>query len=95
MTLQIKTNYHFRPLLSFFGLKEKEQKELAGRHESIEESSFFRYKHRVYDLEEFMKYDDFLPFINPDGCLSYTYSSGLFIRFSPCGNAVQVFSFFS
>jgi len=91
MSLQIKTNYHFRPILSFFDLEETEQKDLADRYES----SFFRYKRQVYDLEEFTRYENFLPFINPDGHISDTYFSGLFIRFSPCGSAVQVFQFFS
>lgn len=95
MILQIKTNYHFRPILSFFDLEEKEQKELIDKYENIEESSFFRYKRQVYALEAFMKYDGFLPFINPDGYTSDTYFSGLFIRFSPCGSAVQVFQVFS
>ena len=95
MPLQIKTNYHFRPILAFFELTEKEQKDLTDRYENIEESAFFRYKNYVYDLSDFTKPYQYSPFAAFSGYLSETLFSGILIRLSPCASAVQVFYFFS
>ena len=54
-TMKIITNNHYRPVLYWHELTTKEQEELKDSYDTIEESTFFRYRQRVYDLGEFMR----------------------------------------
>ncbi len=53
--MKIITNNHYRPVLYLPELNTKKQKELKDSYDTIEESTFFRYRQRVYDLGEFMR----------------------------------------
>jgi len=53
--MKIITNNHYRPVLYWHDLTTKEQNELKDSYDTIEESTFFRYRKRVYDLGEFMR----------------------------------------
>jgi hypothetical protein len=53
--MKIITNNHYRPVLHWHDLTTKEQDELKDSYDTIEESTFFRYRSRVYDLGEFMR----------------------------------------
>ena len=88
--MTIKTNHHFRPVLSSFGLTEKELQDFDYLEEG--EGSFIRYRGQVYDLGEFMKWDN--P-VSPtrgdwDGFRSDSYFSGIAVKFSDCGGTVKV-----
>ena len=53
--MKIITNNHYRHILYFYELEPSEQEELKDSYDTIEESTFFRYRQRVYDLGEFMR----------------------------------------
>jgi hypothetical protein len=78
--IDIRSNYHTRPLINGFELTEKEK---AGFDylENIEDNLFFRFKGQVYDLNEFMAVDKNSPF--PafwHGYSSDTFFSGILIH---------------
>jgi len=52
--MKIKTNNHYRDVLYWHDLEADEQSELANDYETIQESTFFRYRNRIYDLGEFI-----------------------------------------
>ena len=52
--MKIKTNHHFRDVLYWHDLEPSEQSELSDSYDTVEESSFFRYRGHVYDLGEFL-----------------------------------------
>lgn len=53
--MKIITNNHFRPVLYWHDLTTKEQNELKDSYDTVEESSFFRFKNYVYDLGDFLR----------------------------------------
>ena len=53
--MKIITNNHYRPVLSWRDLTTKEQNELKDSYDTVQESSFVRYRKRIYDLNEFMR----------------------------------------
>ena len=77
-------------LLTAYDLTENELKEFDYLEEG--EGSFFRYKGEVYDLGEFMAWD------NPasptrgdwDGCRGDSYFSGLVVKYDECCEMVKV-----
>ena len=90
--MEIITNHHYREVLTSFDLSPKEAKEFDYLDLENGEGSFFRYKGRVYDLGEFMIWDN--P-VSPtrddwDGFRSDSYFSGLAVKYSECCDAVKV-----
>lgn len=95
--MKIITNNHFKEILSFFDLTNKEQKEIKDNYDTIEESSFFRYRGQVYDLNEFMRVNDYLngqgqdhPIYGWDGYHNETFFSSVLVKYSSCNDAVKV-----
>ena len=58
--MKIITNNHYRPVLSWHELTTKEQDELKDSYDTIEESTFFRFKDWCYDLNDFLRVNDHL-----------------------------------
>jgi hypothetical protein len=90
-TLTIKTNGHYRPLISWYELTDKEQAEYS---EVFRDSSFFRYCSWVYTLDDFMRVDG-SPFYGWDGYHNQSFFSGLLVKYSSCGDAVKVAVYYS
>tara|TARA_R100001086_G_C11747349_1_gene234283 strand:+ start:195 stop:479 length:285 start_codon:yes stop_codon:yes gene_type:complete len=89
--MKITTNHHYRTILSFFDLTKKEQNEIKDNYDTIEESSFFRYRGLVYDLSEFMSNYDNTPFCNEwDGYHNDSFFSAVLVKFSDNNEAVKV-----
>ena len=92
--MKIITNNHFKEILSFFDLTNKEQNELKDSYDTIEESSFFRYRGQVYDLNEFMRVQygtAFNKVINDwDGYHNDSFFSSVLVKYSECNDAVKV-----
>lgn len=90
--LTIKTNGHNRPVLCWENLTEKEQ----GEYDSgvFYDSSFFRYCGWCYTLDDFMRVDG-SPFYGWDGYSSQSYFGGLLVKYSSCGDAVKVATYYS
>ncbi len=59
--------------------------------------SCFRYKGELYFLEEFMRIQEYFPAWMHEfhGHMNDTFFSGLLIKLSDCGDAVQVYRFYS
>jgi len=92
--MKITTNNHYRMILSFFDLTEKEQSEIKDNYDTIEESSFFRYRGLVYDLNEFMRVQygtAFNKVINDwDGYHTDSFFSAVLVKYSSCNDGVKV-----
>ena len=56
--MKIITNNHYRHILYFYELEPSEQEELKDSYDDVEESTFFRYRGQVYDLNNFMRSTD-------------------------------------
>ena len=95
--MKIITNNHFKEILSFFDLTNKEQNEIKDNYDTIEESSFFRYRGQVYDLNEFMRVNDSLNgqgqehvLYGWDGYHNDSFFSSVLVKYSSCSDAVKV-----
>lgn len=51
--MEIVTNHHWRPILNWYDLTEKEQAEFDYFNPDNEAGNFVRYRNWVYDLNEF------------------------------------------
>jgi hypothetical protein len=96
--LTIRTNGHYRPVLCWENLTEKEKAEYD--IETFYNSSFFRYRGWVYTLEDFMRIGNDsgytgLDFTGWDGYHSDSFFSGVLVKYSRCGDAVKVATYFS
>lgn len=78
--IEIRSNYHARPLIYGFELTAKEKKDFDYL-EDVDESIFFRYKNQLYDIGEIIRIDENTPF--PDfwhGYSSDSFFSGILVR---------------
>ena len=90
-TMKITTNNNYRHILHFNELEPSEQDELKDNYDTIEESSFFRYRGHIYDLCEFMRNNDNTPFCNKwDGYHNDSFFSALLVKYSSCNDSVKV-----
>lgn len=85
--LTIKTNGHYRPVLYWDELTQKEQADFYWG--GAEEGSFFRYKRSTYHIGEFTRVSG-EEFVGWDGVLGDSYFSGVLVKFSTCGDGVKV-----
>lgn len=85
--MTITTNHHWRPILDWYELTTKEQKELEDSYDSVQESSFFRYRGQVYDLSEFETTSSSKEF---DGMKSGSFFSAIAIKVADSCDAVKV-----
>ena len=91
--LTIRTNGQYREVLDWYDLLPKEQEEYAYLEE--DGGSFFRYKNWTYFLGDFMRVDSNAPFTGWDGYHSDSFFSGVLVKYSNCGDAVKVATYFS
>jgi hypothetical protein len=93
--MEIKGNGHYRDILFFWELTKKEQDEIKDDYEDIQESSFFRFKGRVYDLNDFMRIDsNHMDFAGYHGYHADSFFSGILVKMSECGEGVSVYQYF-
>jgi hypothetical protein len=94
--MKIKTNHQFRLLLSWHELTEAEQTEHADAYKDVQQSTFFRYRNWVYDLNDFLRVESsHLPSAEHslcgwDGYQNETFFSSVVVKYSDCGEAVKV-----
>lgn len=58
--MKIITNNQYRHILYFCELEQDEQDEFKDSYDTVEESTFFRYRGRVYDLNDFLRVNNAL-----------------------------------
>lgn len=85
--ITVRSNFHHVDIIYGWQLTEKEKRQFSySSLAELHEASFFRYKGRVHDMEEFSIFQDK---DRPDAFKKWeaysndTYSSGLVIRFAP------------
>jgi len=95
--MKIITNNHYRPVLYWHDLTTKEQDELKDSYDTIEESSFFRFKNYVYDLCDFLRVNDSLSgqgtnheLYGWDGYKNESFFSSVLVKYDDCCEAVKV-----
>lgn len=86
----IKTNKHYRPILTWYDLTDKEQADIIDDYDTVQESSFFRYKGQVYDLNDFMREPCEVDGQTWDASHGTSYFSGVVINLSNDGDSIQV-----
>jgi hypothetical protein len=82
--MNIKTNHHRYPILSWFDLSAKEQKEFEylDTEDRKLDASFFRYKGVVYDLGEFIVIPQQATGLEKwDGYSSDSFFSGVLVKY--------------
>ncbi len=100
--MNIKTNNHYRPILYWHELTQKEQDEYKDAYDDVEESSFFRYRNWLYDLNDFLRVNDSLhgrgqqhEMHGWDGYKNESFFSSVLVAFSNDNEAVKVGMAFS
>jgi len=95
--MKITTNNQYRHILYFHELEQDEQDELKDSYDTVEGSSFFKYRGHVYDLNEFMSVNNALngkgkdhDLYGWDGYQNETFFSSVLVKYSECGEAVRV-----
>ena len=92
--MNIITNNHYRFTLTWHELTETEQNDLTGLYDTIEESTFFRYRGHVYDLGEFQaktRYNNLDPQLHGwDGYKNEPFFSSILVRYSDDCESVRV-----
>ena len=91
--ITIKTNRQYRPTLTWEDLTLKEQRGFDFTNK--EESSYFRYKKWVYTLEDFMRTNCNEALNKWDGYYGDSFFSGILVKYSNCGDAVMVGTYYS
>lgn len=81
--VEVTTDSQWIPVLNWWDLTPEEMKQIVDRYDTIQESSFFRDKGRIYDLADFMRVEsDF------EGWHGRSYD--VLMKWSDCGEAVMV-----
>ena len=94
-TLKIEHIENDIEILTFFDLTEKEQIGIKDNYDSIEDSSFFRYRNDLYDLNDFMRIEKNLDLKNWDGYHSDSFFSGTLVKYDYSGDSLTVAIYFS
>lgn len=85
----IVTNNNWRPVLHWHDLTEKEQDEVKDNYETVKDSTFFRYKKQIYDLNDFLRVGEDLCH-NWDGYMSETAFSAILVKYSKSNDSLRV-----
>ena len=98
--LTIKTNGHYRNLLSWYEIPIKDQEYFLSlmELEGLEDSDYFSYKGTIYFLGDFMAIDCNNPLsdLGYDGYLSDSFFSGIIIKYDKYDyNSIQVATYLS
>ena len=95
--MKITTNNHYRPVLYWHDLTTKEQDKLKDSYDTIEESTFFRFKDWCYDLNDFLRVNDRLHGVHPDhdlygwdGYKNESFFSSVLVKFDESCESVKV-----
>ena len=98
MALEIRTNHHWKDLVSFYDLPTKAQKDFDYIEEEERWSTrLFSYRGSWYDVNEFMRVWDQFPneFKAWHGYQSDSFFSGVLVRYSEDFEQVQVATYMS
>lgn len=89
--MKIITNHHYRHWLYFCELTDAEQKEHADDYDGVQDSTFFRYRGRLYDLSDFMRVGrDHVGFHGFHGYKTDSYFSAVLVKYSDDGDSLKV-----
>ena len=95
--MKIKTNHHFRPVLYWHDLTDAEQAENKEAYDGVQESSFFRYRNGLYDLNDFLRVNEALNgrgqdhrLYGWDGYKNETFFSSVLVKYGEEGESVKV-----
>ena len=95
--MKIITNNHYRPVLYWHDLTEKEQKELKDLYDTVEESSFFRFNDWCYDFNDFLRVNDNLngkgtehELYGWDGYKNESFFSSVLVKYDDSCESVKV-----
>jgi len=93
MKIEIKTNHHYRPLITWDDLSkiEKEEFDYLKTDDDRYSSVFFRYKSNVYDISQFSDWKD----TYWHAYQSETYFSGILIKYSEFRDKLKVATYYS
>lgn len=92
---KIYGNGHYRPILYWNELTDKEKKDTC-HYEGVEESTFFRYRGKCYNLCDFPIVEKQHPFQGfADGHLSDSFFSGILVKMSDCGEGLKAYTYIS
>lgn len=94
--ITIKTNRHWYEILQSYDIPDKILKNQFDWMENPDEYQFFKYRGYYYSLADgFMVVDKNGPFHGWDGAMSDSFFSGVLIKYSNCGDALQVGTYYS
>ena len=88
--MKIITNHHYRFTLDFHDLTETEQNDLRGLYNTIEDSTFFRYRGHVYDLGDCMKTESNEELSAWHGYFNESFFSSVLVRYSDDCESVKI-----
>ena len=95
--MKITTNHHYRHILYFHELTQKEQNEYKDAYDDVEDSGFFRYRDWCYDLNDFLRVNDSLhgrgqqhEMHGWDGYHNESFFSSVLVKFSDDNESVKV-----
>lgn len=95
--MKIKTNHHYRPLLYWHELTPAEQAEHRDAYDDVQESTFFRYRNWLYDLNDFLRVNDALngrgqehSLYGWDGYKNDSFFSSVVVKYNDYCDAVKV-----
>ena len=97
MTLTIRTNNVPRGFVYSFELSEEEKKDFDYYNaEELDNATFFRYRGQVYDLGNFMRFQDrSSPLSKWDGAAGDSYFSGTLVRLVEDEERIVVGAYYS
>ena len=88
--MKIITNHHYRFTLDFHDLTETEQNDLRGLYDTVEDSTFFRYRGHVYDLGDCMKMESNGELGAWHGYFGESFFSSVLVRYSDDCESVKI-----
>ena len=88
--IKIKTNHQFRPILHWHDLTDSEQNDLRGLYDTIEDSTFFRYRGHVYDLGDCMRTQENGELSAWHGYFGESFFSSVLVKYSDDCESVKV-----
>jgi len=91
--MKITTNNQYRRILLWSDLTGSERCLHSDNYDEVEQSSFFRFRDFVYDLNDFLQINEQWGegiLKDWDGCHNETFFSSVVVKYSECGEAVRV-----
>jgi hypothetical protein len=88
--VKIKTNHHYRHLIYWHELTEAEQAEHHDAYDEVQESTFFRYRGWVYDVNGFLRVRQEHSLYGWDGYMNESFFSAVLVKYNEDLDAVKV-----